>query len=87
LEPLPQRVRQANLAAELRGSRGEVDEAAPVDAEVEPADLLAARSGRSGAAIGAFQRQSRRARQAADDGPALARPAPGSEQTKEEGGR
>ncbi|HEX4787311.1 MAG TPA: nitrate- and nitrite sensing domain-containing protein [Actinospica sp.] len=86
LEPLPRRVRQANLAAELREARGEGAEAAPKGAAAEP-DPRTERPGRSVATIGAFQRQSRRARLAADGEPFPPRPASSGEQTTEEGGR
>ncbi|WP_327070146.1 sensor histidine kinase [Kitasatospora sp. NBC_01302] len=59
--PLPQRVRQASLVAELRLPQTPPDGAEPVEpapAAESPSDAPA----RSGAAIGAFQRRSRAAR-------------------------
>ncbi|MGF1425889.1 sensor histidine kinase [Kitasatospora sp. LaBMicrA B282] len=55
--PLPQRVRQASLAAELRIPPPEEVPQAPGAAQTPPAAPI-----RSGAAIGAFQRRSRAAR-------------------------
>ncbi len=86
LDPLPKRVRQASLVAELREKRvgaGE-DDLTRGDAET---DLPAQGPGRSAATVGAFQRQSRLARLAADDEPALNRPSSDTEQTREEEGR
>lgn len=56
LQPLPQRVRQASLASELRAS---ADTGEQTDQETW---AVRDRPSRSGAVIGAFQRQSRRAR-------------------------
>lgn len=56
--PLPQRVRQASLAAELRAP---ADESGHGAQEVRGADGA---PGRSGAVVGAFQRESRKARKA-----------------------
>ncbi|HEV2635435.1 MAG TPA: nitrate- and nitrite sensing domain-containing protein [Actinocrinis sp.] len=101
-EPLPRRVRQVSMVAELRETPGTTTQESDADpyASIPP--------GRSGATIGAFQRQSRLARLAADPDPApggehetraaapdpddepeppLARPAPDAEQTREEDGR
>ncbi|MFG1945417.1 nitrate- and nitrite sensing domain-containing protein [Nonomuraea sp. NPDC048826] len=63
LRPLPQRVRQASLADELKAPAGRDNRA--------DQDIWAVRdqSGRSSATIGAFQRQSRR-RRTGDDDPA-----------------
>ena len=65
LEPLPRRVRQASLAAELREARpdGGNRQREP-DWQVPPARH---EPSRSGASIGAFQRQSRLARRTVDD--------------------
>ena len=88
LEPLPRRVRQANLVAELRETRdGATDAPSHDDPQPRPAP-----SGpdRSAATVGAFQRQSRRARLAADGEQApssFTRPSPDAEQTREQDGR
>ena len=82
LEPLPRRVRQASLVTELREARETGG-----DAEPEPDALESVRAqgpDRSSATIGAFQRQSRRARLAADGEPPLTSPSSGSEQIREE---
>ena len=85
LEPLPRRVRQANMVAALRETQGSEGEAAPDDDseayQTEP------KPGRSAATVGAFQRQSRRARLAADDESALSSTSSNAEQTREEDGR
>jgi hypothetical protein len=60
--PLPQRVRQASLAAELRVP---ADPDEPDEPEIW---AMPDQAGRSGATIGAFQRQSRRARSGEDWG-------------------
>jgi hypothetical protein len=87
LDPLPKRVRLANLVTELREPRssspGAQDAEAP--AAVQDAPPLLPR--RSGAAIGAFQRQSRLARSAADDEDATTQPTPGLSATREGDGR
>ncbi|MGA5817565.1 nitrate- and nitrite sensing domain-containing protein [Kitasatospora sp. NPDC094028] len=73
--PLPQRVRQASLAAELRvppATQQWVD--APAPAEVPPQHPVR----RSGATIGAFQRQSRAARGRGLAAAPDERPAPGA---------
>ncbi|MEU9244967.1 nitrate- and nitrite sensing domain-containing protein [Streptomyces sp. NPDC048385] len=65
--PLPQRVRQASLAPELQiGAEPEEPH------EPDPWTTIPGRSGRSGATVGAFQRQSRLARggDGSDDGTA-----------------
>ncbi|GAB2741724.1 sensor histidine kinase [Kitasatospora kifunensis] len=56
--PLPQRIRQASLVAELRTPQAPAEPAEPAPAAEPPSDAPA----RSGAAIGAFQRRSRAAR-------------------------
>ncbi|HWG24226.1 nitrate- and nitrite sensing domain-containing protein [Actinospica sp.] len=85
LEPLPRRVRQVSLVAELRETRDGGRDAGPHD---DPeADAQESDPGRSGATVGAFQRQSRRARLAADGEPPLIRPSSDAEQTREEDGR
>ncbi|MFJ9560128.1 nitrate- and nitrite sensing domain-containing protein [Streptomyces fuscichromogenes] len=89
-EPLPQRVRQASLAPELQNAEEPVEPGEP--------DLwtFPDRPGRSGATIGAFQRQSRRARGGDDtaddtagadgDGEGSALPGrPGSSRTDDRG--
>jgi hypothetical protein len=84
LDPLPKRVRQASLAAELRESRGGGGGALPHDdSDAEP-DRRASGPGRSAATVGAFQRQSRLARLAEDGEPPLTRPSSDTEQTREE---
>ena len=86
-EPLPRRVRQVSLVAELRETRvGEPDEGPHDDS---PTDLPRAPGpGLSGATIGAFQRHSRRARLAeGGDRDPLPRPSSDTEQIKEEDGR
>ncbi|GHH81946.1 histidine kinase [Streptomyces sulfonofaciens] len=83
LSPLPRRVRQASLAPELKDPRrglrrpGGADGRAPQD---NP------RPERSGAAIGAFQRQSRRSRGLPQPAapPTTGAPAPGSRPTSTE---
>jgi signal transduction histidine kinase len=82
-EPLPRRVRQASLVAELRETRaGAGDEEPPEDSAVDP---RVPGPRRSAATVGAFQRESRRTRLAEDDDPpALPRPSSDTEQTREE---
>jgi signal transduction histidine kinase len=80
-QPLPQRVRQASLVTELR---------APADSgEQTDQETWAVRDlpGRSGATIGAFQRQSRRTRPVDDafQPPANGSPEPGSPTTEDRG--
>jgi signal transduction histidine kinase len=100
LEPLPRRVRQASLVAELRDLRsggdgdggGEGDDpSAEAETEAGAADARTpspeSSSVRAAATIGAFQRRSRRARLSADGEPALTRPSPDAEQTSEQDGR
>ena len=87
-EPLPKRVRQVSLIGELRETSGSGSDAGPQD-DAET-DLPAPIPGRSSATVGAFQRQSRLARQAADGEPALpapTRPSSDTEQLREEDGR
>jgi hypothetical protein len=78
-QPLPQRVRQASLVSELK---------APADAAEQSGQepwAVRDRPGRSGATVGAFQRQSRRARSADDasrPGPSGS-PEPGSPTTED----
>ena len=85
-EPLPRRVRQASLVAELRETRGgAADAPSPEDDSAPTPD--AAGLDRSAATVGAFQRQSRRARLTADGDPPLARPSSDTEKTREEDGR
>jgi anti-sigma regulatory factor (Ser/Thr protein kinase) len=85
LDPLPKRVRQASLVAELRENRGGAGDALTKgDARTDP---RAHGPARSAATVGAFQRQSRLARLAEDDEPALTRPSSDSKQTTEEDGR
>ncbi|MBR7832219.1 sensor histidine kinase [Actinospica durhamensis] len=80
-DPLPRRVRQANLVAELRESRGSEGDTAPEE-DSEPA-RSAPGPCRSATTVGAFQRQSRRMRLAMDVEPLLTRPSPNAEQTRE----
>ena len=99
LEPLPRRIRQASLVVELREHRVDVgadagadggDASAPGDPKHGDAefdfDVRAHEPGRSAATVGAFQRQSRLARQAAEDEQVPIRPSD-TEQTREEDGR
>ena len=85
LAPLPRRVRQASLVAELREARGGAGDA-PAHEEPET-DPRPAGFARSAATVGAFQRRSRLARLAADGEPSLPSPSSDAEQTKEEDGR
>jgi signal transduction histidine kinase len=85
LEPLPKRVRLANLAAELREPRSPDGRDAGAAAAEQDAPPLLPR--RSGATIGAFQRQSRLSRSAADDEELTMQPTPGLSATREEDGR
>ncbi|WP_169739892.1 sensor histidine kinase [Actinospica robiniae] len=67
LDPLPRRVRQASLVTELRRpGDGNGAAAEPAQAEAAPEPV---RPGRAGATVGAFQRQSRLARLAAEGEP------------------
>ena len=87
LAPLPRRVRLASLAAELREPRHAPppDETAKDLDDSAPHVVSPAAPGRSSATIGAFQRQSRIARTAAEaDLPDSAHPAPRAEPTREE---
>ena len=86
LDPLPRRVRQANLAAELRESRAGAGAGdALTDGDAEP-DPRAHGPGRSAATVGAFQRQSRQARLAAEDEPPPTSPSSDAKNTTEEDG-
>ncbi|HEU5333544.1 MAG TPA: nitrate- and nitrite sensing domain-containing protein [Actinocrinis sp.] len=85
LDPLPRRVRQASLVAELREKHGGGGEA-PADGDAQTVRPAHA-PGRSAATVGAFQRQSRLARLAADDEAAPAGPSPDTEQSRQEDGR
>ncbi|MEU8362515.1 nitrate- and nitrite sensing domain-containing protein [Nonomuraea sp. NPDC048882] len=83
--PLPQRVRQASLAAELRAPAGGAQNGRAVREQPGRDQPAADRSGRSSATIGAFQRQSRKRRtgdDAAEDRPS-ASPDPSSPTTKD----
>jgi signal transduction histidine kinase len=86
LDPLPRRVRLASLVTELREPRyqgGEHDASGDPEASAPPPEPR-----RSGAAVGAFQRQSRIARLAAqDDEQPTNHPSPGREPAPEEDGR
>jgi signal transduction histidine kinase len=87
LAPLPRRIRQANLVTELREA-SEAGGDAPPEPDPDAERSLRVRGpGRFGATVGAFQRQSRLARLSEDGEPPPDRPAPGSEQTREEDGR
>ena len=85
LDPLPRRVRAESLAAELREPRAEDGAAVPAQADADP-DPLTYQPARSGATVGAFQRQSRLARLADDGAAPRTGPEPGSESTTEESG-
>ncbi len=82
LKPLPKRVRLASLATELREYRAPGDpDAGTSNAEQDAPTLLPQRSG---ATIGAFQRQSRLARAAAKDEDPATQPEPGLSTSPEE---
>jgi signal transduction histidine kinase len=88
LKPLPRRVRLANMAAELLEPRP----ADPADAGSAAADPAAQDAPpplphRSGATIGAFQRQSRLSRSAPDDDQHTSERTPGPDPDREEDGR
>jgi signal transduction histidine kinase len=85
--PLPRRVRQASLAAELREPpRGYAE--APRTASPEASLPRRTASRRSGATVGAFQRQSRMARLGSDSDQPSVRPSPdpspGHDRTRKE---
>jgi two-component sensor histidine kinase len=93
-EPLPRRVRQASLAAELRDPPRVYAEAPHVETsetktetetetETEPLPLRSAPR-RSGATIGAFQRQSRIARLGPDSDQQPTHPSPGHDGARKE---
>lgn len=90
-QPLPRRVRQASLVAELRETRetreGEGAADAPSHEDESAAIAAAPAPERSAATVGAFQRQSRRARLTADGEASDARRSPEAGQTREEDGR
>ncbi|MFE2042652.1 nitrate- and nitrite sensing domain-containing protein [Streptomyces sp. NPDC059477] len=89
-EPLPRRVRQASLATELRQPPPVYQEAPHLDPTTAMGGVppLPRRTGaRSGATVGAFQRQSRTARLRPASDPQPNHPAPGPEGTRKEDGR
>ena len=87
LKPLPKRVRLANLAAELREQPPPAEQEQDSGAAASEQDAPPPWSTRSGATIGAFQRQSRIARGAAQDEDFTTQPTPGLGATREEDGR
>lgn len=66
LDPLPRRVRMASLSTELREPRTDAPDVRDGQPEFDPASTPRLAPGRSGATVGAFQRQSRIARSAAE---------------------
>ncbi|MEU9290366.1 nitrate- and nitrite sensing domain-containing protein [Streptomyces sp. NPDC048275] len=83
-EPLPRRVRQASLAAELREPSCVYAEAPHVEtSETEPLPRRIAPR-RSGATVGAFQRQSRIARLGLDSDQQPTHPSPGHDGARKE---
>ncbi|MER7185894.1 nitrate- and nitrite sensing domain-containing protein [Streptomyces hyaluromycini] len=92
-DPLPRRVRQASLAAELRDPSCVYAEQPQVEnSETEPEtdpEPLPRRttSRRSGATVGAFQRQSRIARLGPDSGQQPTQPSPRHDGARKEDGR
>jgi hypothetical protein len=88
LEPLPKRVRQASLAAGLQEAPPRYDDGPYAAPAAQPLPRRGGEPRRSGAAVGAFQRQSRLARLAADpDHHSTHHPAPGHDRTRKEDGR
>jgi signal transduction histidine kinase len=88
LEPLPKRVRQASLAAGLQEAPPRYDDGPYAAPAAQPLPRRGGEPRRSGAALGAFQRQSRLARLAADpDHHSTHHPAPGHDRTRKEDGR
>ncbi|WP_210591316.1 nitrate- and nitrite sensing domain-containing protein [Streptomyces sp. GESEQ-35] len=85
--PLPRRVRQASLASELRQPPPAYPDAPGTDPAEAQRPLPRRTGARSGATVGAFQRQSRtaRLRPAPDHQPD--EPAPGPDRTRKEDGR
>ncbi|MFL4951578.1 nitrate- and nitrite sensing domain-containing protein [Streptomyces sp. MMS24-I31] len=79
--PLPRRVRQASLAAELRRPSWAYAEKSRVETSETETETLPRRSG---AAVGAFQRQSRIARLGPDSGQQPTQPSPGHDGTRKE---
>lgn len=82
LKPLPKRVRLASLATELREFRSPGESQTGAGGVEQDAPTLLPQ--RSGATIGAFQRQSRLARAAAKQEDPAAQPAPGLSTSSEE---
>ena len=87
LKPLPKRIRLANLAAELREQQPLAEQEQDSGETADEQDAPPPWSARSGATIGAFQRQSRIARAAAQDEDFTTQPTPGLGATREEDGR
>ena len=88
LEPLPKRVRQASLAAGLQEPPPRYDEGPYTAPAAQPLPRRSGEPRRSGAAVGAFQRQSRLARLATDsDHHPTHHPSPGHDRTRKEDGR
>ncbi|TDT98186.1 signal transduction histidine kinase [Streptomyces sp. 846.5] len=88
LEPLPKRVRQASLAAGLQEAPPRYDEGPYAASPAQPLPRRGGEPRRSGAAVGAFQRQSRLARLSNDpDHHSNHHPSPGHDRTRKEDGR
>ncbi|MEY9836486.1 nitrate- and nitrite sensing domain-containing protein [Streptacidiphilus sp. EB103A] len=88
LEPLPKRVRQASLAAGLQEPPPRYDDGPYAAPSAQPLPRRGGEPRRSGAAVGAFQRQSRLARLANDpDHHSNHHPSPGHDRTRKEDGR
>ncbi|MFC1402718.1 MULTISPECIES: sensor histidine kinase [Streptacidiphilus] len=87
LEPLPKRVRQASLAAGLQEPPPRYDDDGPYAASAAQPLPRRGEPRRSGAAVGAFQRQSRLARLATDPDHHPTHPSPGHDRTRKEDGR
>ena len=87
LEPLPKRVRQASLAAGLQEAPPRYDDGPYAAPAAQPLPRRGGEPRRSGAAVGAFQRQSRLARLSNDpDHHSNHHPAPGHDRTRKEDG-
>ncbi|MEU9157387.1 nitrate- and nitrite sensing domain-containing protein [Streptomyces sp. NPDC048417] len=88
-DPLPRRVRQASLAAELRDPSCVYAEKPPVETPETETEPLPRRISprRSGATVGAFQRQSRIARLGPDSDQQPTQPSPRHDGARKEDGR
>ncbi|MCX4908550.1 nitrate- and nitrite sensing domain-containing protein [Streptomyces sp. NBC_00878] len=87
-DPLPRRVRQANLVTELRQPPPAYPAAEPPRTGPAAGQPLPRRTGaRSGATVGAFQRQSRASRLRPDADHQPTHPSPGPDRTRKEDGR